>query len=70
MATILPFEDIVRSRRRQRQHDQLEQCIEILELNLRYTLDQFHEAEGDERALQARRLRNLSALLAYAVEQA
>ena len=68
MATILPFEDIVRARRRQRQHAQLERCIEIIELNLRYTLDQFHEADGEDRALQARRLRHLSALLAYAVE--
>ncbi len=68
MATVIPFEDIVRSRHRQRQHLEMERCIEIIELNVRYTLDQFEAASAAERPLHARRLRNLTALLEYAVE--
>ena len=67
MATVIPFEDLVRSRHRQRQQVEMERCIEIIELNLRHTLDQFAAASEEERPLHARRLRNLSALLEYAV---
>jgi len=67
MATIIPIEDVLRARRRQQQHHETEQCIAILELNLRATLDQFEAADQADRPLYARRLRNLSALLEYAV---
>lgn len=43
-------------------------CIEILELNLRVTLDQLTVAAESERAVYARRLKHLSALLEYALE--
>lgn len=69
MGTIIAFEDIVRSRHRERQHLEMERCIEVLELNLRYTLDQFNAASAEERPLHARRLRHLSALLEYAVDK-
>jgi len=67
MATVIPFEDLLRSRHRRQQRVEMERCVEILELNLRHTLDQFAVAGEGEREVYARRLRHLSALLEYAV---
>lgn len=68
MATVIPFEDIVRSRRRQQEHAYTERCIEIIELNLRVALEHFDAAPAEERPLYARRVRQLSMLLEYAVD--
>jgi len=68
MALVIPFEDIVRSRRRQQEHAYTERCIEIIELNLRVALEHFDAAAPAERSVYARRVRQLSTLLEYAVE--
>jgi hypothetical protein len=67
MAVIVPFQDIVRARRRQEERACTERCIEIIEASLRVTLEMFHAASPAERPVYARRLRQLSALLEYAV---
>jgi len=67
MAEVIPFEDIVRARRRERERACGERCIEILELNLRLTLELFDAAPVAERPVYARRIRQLSTLLEYAV---
>ena len=67
MADIIPFQDIVRARRREREHACAQRCVEIIELNLRLTLEMFDAAAPQERPLYARRVRQLSALLEYAV---
>ena len=68
MATVIPFEDIVRSRHRQRQQLEMEGCIASIHLKFRYTLAHCVAATAAPRPLHARRLRNLTALLEYAVE--
>ena len=45
-----------------------ERCIEIIEANLRLSLDLFDSAPPEERPVYARRMRQLSALLEYAVQ--
>jgi len=67
MAVVVPFEDIVRARRRAQEHARTERCIEIIESSLRLTLELFDAATEPERRLYARRIRQLSALLEYAV---
>ena len=67
MALVIPFQDIVRARRREQERVCAERCIEIIELNLRLALDMFDLAPPAERPLHARRVRQLSALLEYAV---
>jgi hypothetical protein len=46
-----------------------ERCVEILELNLRFTLDLFDRGDEEHRTVYARRLRRLSELLEYAVQR-
>jgi hypothetical protein len=67
MAVVVPFQDIVRARRRQQERVYAERCIEIIEASLHVALEMFHAAPPAERPLYARRARQLSALLEYAV---
>lgn len=67
MAVVVPFQDIVRARRREQERAYTEQCIDIIEASLRLTLEMFDTAAPAERLVCARRVRQLSALLEYAV---
>jgi len=67
MAVIVPFQDIKRARRREQEQARTQCCIEILESSLRVTLELFDAAPAAERPVYARRLRQLSTLLEYAV---
>jgi hypothetical protein len=67
MAVVVPFQDIVRARRREQERACTQRCIEIIEANLRFSLDLFDGAPPAERPVYARRVRQLSALLEYAV---
>jgi hypothetical protein len=67
MAVVIPIQDIVRARRRSAERECTERCIELLQANLRLALDAFDAAGPSERPLWSRRIRNLGALLEYAV---
>ncbi len=67
MAVVIPFQDIVRARRRQQERIYTERCIELIDASLHAALDMFDAALPAERPLYARRVRQLSALLEYAV---
>ena len=68
MAVVIPFQDVVRARRRSAERESTERCIEIIEANLCVALEAFHTAPPAERPIWARRVRHLGALLEYAVE--
>ena len=67
MADVIPFQDIVRARRRQQERAYTERCIEILEATLHLALQMLETAAPQDRPLYARRIRKLSELLEYAV---
>ena len=67
MAEIVPFQDIVRARRREQERAIAERCVEIIEINLRWSLELFDAAAPQERETYARRVRHLGELLEYAV---
>lgn len=67
MAVVIPIQDIMRARCRDADRACVEQCVEILSLNLRAALDAFDAATSEQRHVYARRVRHLSALLDYAV---
>lgn len=67
MAVIVPFQDLVRARRREQERACTERCIEIIETSLRLALETFDTAPAAERPVHARRVRQLSSLLEYAV---
>jgi len=67
MAEIIPFADLVRARRRDRERESAQRCVELLELNLRFAMERFASASIDDQPIWARRLRVLSELLEYAL---
>ncbi len=67
MAAIIHFEEFAEARRRHAQRVCAEQGVQIIERNLRLALAQFDEAPVAERPLYATRVRQLGALLEYAV---
>ncbi len=68
MAVIIPFQDVLRHRRRRQERACARRCIEIIESTLDMTLATFDCVPPAERPFYARRIRQLSELLAYAVQ--
>ena len=66
MAVIIPFRQIVLSRRRRRQWAHLRECVEILEASLRLAEEQLDAAPAPERPVYARRVQQLGELRDYA----
>jgi hypothetical protein len=67
MAEIIPFEEIARARRRAARRREAAECVEIVEANLRLTLELYSNGPGEERPVRARQLRQLAELLEYIV---
>jgi hypothetical protein len=65
MAEIVSFADGLRARRRAREREYTEQCIRIVEANIRLTLHLFSMGSPAERPVRARQLRQLTELLEY-----
>jgi hypothetical protein len=66
MAIVIEFQDIVEARRRRRQRESLERCVEIIELNLRHARWMSDYGPAAERSLHAHRIETLRALHDYA----
>jgi hypothetical protein len=67
MAIVIEFEEIVEARRRRRQRESLERCVEIIDINLEYARLMSDCGPVAERPLHVRRVLHLSALRDYAV---
>ncbi|MFQ5666650.1 MAG: hypothetical protein ACE5I7_09485 [Candidatus Binatia bacterium] len=67
-AVVIPFQDIVQARRRNLERAYAQCCIDIIESSLHLALEEFDAAPPAERPLYARRVRQLGALLEYAVQ--
>jgi hypothetical protein len=65
MADVISLPRVIRERRRARERAATEACIEILQANLQLTLHLFAIADGDERSVRARQMRQLAELLEY-----
>lgn len=67
MAEVISFQDVVRQRRRRREQELTEQCVRVIEINLRLAVDLYEAAPAAERPVRARRIRRLGELLEYAL---
>lgn len=65
MAEVIPFDDIVRSRRRRRERESLQRCLELFQLNLEYCALMLENAPLSERPVYVRRIEQLTALIEY-----
>jgi hypothetical protein len=67
MGVVIPFQEIVRARRRRREREHLQRCVDLIEVNLALAGCDFDAALPEERPVCARRVQLLSDLLAYSV---
>jgi hypothetical protein len=67
VARIIPFEEVARSRRRDRTRRETEECAQIIEASLNLTLHQFATGPRQDRPVRARQIRQLAELLEYVV---
>ncbi len=67
MARVVEISKVRQQQQRRLERDVTEQCIEVLEWNLRNSLDRYFLAPREERLDQATKIRRLSEVLEYSV---
>ena len=67
MARVVEISKVRQQQRRRLERDVTEQCIEVLEWNLRNSLDRYFVAPREERLDRATKIRRLSEVLEYSL---
>ena len=67
MGQIIQLEAIQQARRRRSEKVSMEQCVQLLEWNLKKSLDDYFSSPREERSMRATQIRKLSEILEYAL---
>ena len=67
MGPLIQIEELHKARRRRSEKVSMEQCVELLEWNLKKSLDDYFSSPPEERSMRATQIRKLSEILEYAV---
>jgi hypothetical protein len=67
MGQVIQLEAIHQARRRRSEKVSMEQCVELLEWNLKKSLDDYLSSPSEERSIRATQIRKLSEILEYAL---
>jgi hypothetical protein len=67
MGQIIQLEAIYQARRRRSEKVSMEQCVQLLEWNLKKSLDDYFSSPREERSMRATQIRKLSEILEYAL---
>lgn len=67
MGRVINLKTLHQARRRRSEKVSVEQCVELLEWNLKRSLDQYFSAPPEERSMRATQMRKLSEILEYAL---
>ena len=67
MGQVIHFKELHQARRRRSEKASMEQCVELLEWNLKRSLDQYFYSPREERPMRATQIRKLSEILEYAL---
>jgi hypothetical protein len=67
MGRLIEIEKVHRARRRRSEKVSMEQCVQLLEWNLKKSLDDYFSSPPEERSMRATQIRKLSEILEYAV---
>lgn len=67
MGRIIQIEELHQARRRRSEKVSMEQCVQLLEWNLKKSIDNYLEAPREERSMRAMQIRKLSEILEYAL---
>jgi len=67
MGRIIQLQELHQARRRRSEKVSMEQCVELLEWNLKKSIDNYFGAPREERSMRAIQIRKLSEILEYAL---
>ena len=67
MGRLIEIRDLHQARRRRSAKVSMEQCVELLEWNLKKSLDDYFSSPREERSMRATQIRKLSEILEYAL---
>jgi hypothetical protein len=67
MGRVIEIQELHRARRRRSEKVSMEQCVQLLEWNLKKSLDDYFSSPPEERSMRATQIRKLSEILEYAV---
>ncbi len=67
MGRLIQIRDLHQARRRRSDKVSMEQCVELLEWNLKKSLDDYLSSPREERSMRATQIRKLSEILEYAL---
>ncbi|HWH79844.1 MAG TPA: hypothetical protein VNT76_20830, partial [Candidatus Binatus sp.] len=67
MGQIIRLQELHQARRRRSEKVSMEQCVELLEWNLKKSVDNYFGAPREERSMRATQIRKLSEILEYAL---
>ena len=67
MGRIIQLQELHQARRRRSEKISMEQCVELLEWNLKKSIDNYFAAPREERSMRATQIRKLSEILEYAL---
>jgi hypothetical protein len=67
MGQIIQLQELHQARRRRSEKVSMEHCVELLEWNLKKSIDNYFTAPRVERSMRATQIRKLSEILEYAL---
>lgn len=67
MGELIHFKELHQARRRRSERSSMQECVELLEWNLKRSIDCYFSSPLEERAMRATQMRKLSEILEYAL---
>jgi len=67
MGQVIHLNEIHQARRRRGERVSMEECVGLLEWNLRNSLDHYFSSPPEEKSMRATQIRKLSEILEYAL---
>jgi len=67
MGQLIRLQELHQARRRRSEKVNMEQCVQLLEWNLKKSLDDYFTSPCTERSIRATQIRKLSEILEYAL---
>jgi hypothetical protein len=67
MGQLIQLEQLHQARRRRSEKVSMEECVQLLEWNLKKSLDSYFSSPREERSIRATQIRKLSEILEYAL---
>ena len=67
MGQLIQLKELHQARRRHSEKVSMEQCVQLLEWNLKKSLDEYFNSPREQRSIRATQIRKLSEILEYAL---